>query len=515
MDGARVRARWWANCSPMERGSCDAGGHGQTLPSQPHDRSCPSRGRRTPRGSGVTTPDTRAAVHEPWWLSIREVGAAYRRGGLSPVDLTQALLDRIASFDPAVGTFLTVTGREALRAAAGARDELRSGMDRGPLHGIPIGLKDLIDTAGVRTTAGSRLLANRVPRRDATVVRRLRAAGAVVLGKQAMTEFATGAFRNPTFGATHNPWRLDRVAGGSSAGSAASVAAALALGAIGTDTGGSIRGPAALCGVVGLRPTRGLVPQGGIFPLAPSFDVVGPIARTVDGVRLLHEAMTGLGSDGLRASERPIDGLRVGVLVGEPWARLAPAAAEAVERVTAHLARGGARIVPLVVPGVADAVIARRTVQYAEAAVVHAPWAERRADYDPEVLALLDAGRRLRVEDVAAARQRLRAFRRGVARQLGGLDLVLAATVPCGAWPIDAATTADGEPAKVAAIRLTAPITAAGLTAVSLPAGFDGDGLPVAVQLAGLPGSDALLLTVAEELEGALGVVDRRPPGVG
>ena len=212
-------------------------------------------------------------------LSIAEVARRYRRGGITPVEVTELCLERIARFDGPLRSFITVTDEEARRSARGAWRELRRGVDRGPLHGVPIALKDLVETRGVPTTAGSAVLHGYVPTSDAPVVAALRKAGAVLIGKTNMQEFANGV-PHPDFGQTRNPWTVTRTAGGSSGGSAAAVVARFCYGAIGSDTGGSIRVPASYCGCVGLKPTFGLLPMTGVFPLSWSLDHLGPMART-------------------------------------------------------------------------------------------------------------------------------------------------------------------------------------------------------------------------------------------
>src|SRR5918999_1111124 len=215
-------------------------------------------------------------------ITIAEASDLLRRKQISPVDLTTSCLARIEQLNPTINAFITVMHDSALAQALAAEDEIRAGQWRGPLHGIPIGLKDLIDTAGVKTTCGSALFADRVPAHDAEVVQRLKTAGAVLIGKQNMQEFAYGGTSTSSyFGPVHNPWDVDRIAGGSSGGSAAAVATGMCFGAIGTDTGGSVRQPAAFCGIVGLKPTYGRVSRWGVIAFASSLDQVGPLTRTV------------------------------------------------------------------------------------------------------------------------------------------------------------------------------------------------------------------------------------------
>ena len=227
-------------------------------------------------------------------ITIAEASELIRRKEVSPVELTTACLARIDELNPTINAFITVIHESALAEARAAEAEISAGNWRGPLHGIPIGLKDLIDTAGIKTTCGSALFADRVPTEDAYIVQRLKSAGAVLLGKQNMQEFAYGGTSTSSyFGPVRNPFDTDRIAGGSSGGSAAAVATGLCFGAIGTDTGGSVREPAAFCGIVGLKPTYGRVSVRGVFPLSPSLDHVGPLCRDVRDTALLLQAIAG------------------------------------------------------------------------------------------------------------------------------------------------------------------------------------------------------------------------------
>src|ERR1041385_3633083 len=227
-------------------------------------------------------------------LTIAEASDLLRQKQISPVELTKACLDRIDRLNPTINAFITVMHDSPLADARAAEAEINAGNWRGPLHGIPIGLKDLIDTAGIKTTCGSALFAERVPTEDADIVQRLKAAGAVLIGKQNMQEFAYGGTSTSSyFGPVHNPWDVERIAGGSSGGSAAAVATGMCFGAIGTDTGGSVREPAAFCGIVGLKPTYGLVSTRGVFPLSTSLDHVGPLCRNVTDTALLLQAIAG------------------------------------------------------------------------------------------------------------------------------------------------------------------------------------------------------------------------------
>src|SRR5687767_9885642 len=244
-------------------------------------------------------------------ISIAEASDLLRRKQISPVELTTSCLGRIERLNTTINAFITVMHESALDQAREAEDEIVAGNWRGPLHGIPIGLKDLIDTAGVKTTCASALFADRVPTQDAEIVRRLRNAGAVLIGKQNMQEFAWGGTSTSSyFGPVRNPWDIERIAGGSSGGSAAAVASGMCFAAIGTDTGGSVREPAAFCGIVGLKPTYDRVSTRGVFPLSPSLDHVGPLCRTVTDAGLILQAITGDDRLGPTIETRP----RIGIV---------------------------------------------------------------------------------------------------------------------------------------------------------------------------------------------------------
>lgn len=252
------------------------------------------------------TAQTISSSPTDWTLA--QASEQIRRGKISPVELTRACLARINKLNPQLNAYITVMAEPALAQARALEAEGRTGKWRGPLHGIPIGLKDLFDTAGVKTTCGSAVFASRIPSEDAEVVRRLKAAGAVIVGKHNMHEFAYGATSIPThFGAVHNPWNLDRIAGGSSGGSAAAVAAGMCFGAMGSDTGGSIREPASFCGVSGLKPTYGRVSMRGVVPLSWSLDHVGPICRTAADTALMLEVIAGYDALDTTTSDSPVE----------------------------------------------------------------------------------------------------------------------------------------------------------------------------------------------------------------
>jgi len=468
-----------------------------------------------------------AAATELTDLSLRAASDLLHRRALSPVELADAYLARIERWNPRLNAYLTVTADDARAAARQAEAELTARTDRGPLHGIPLGLKDLLATAGVRTTAGSKILADWIPTEDATVVRRLRAAGAVLLGKCAMTEFATGHPHNPHYGPTRNPWNLAHVPGGSSSGSGVAVAAGLAVAALGSDTACSIRQPAAYCGIVGLRPSQGRVSTAGVVPLARSFDTVGPLARTVEDAALVLAAIAGADPADWAMPPVPVDDYRAaltaglqGVRVGVPrayfWDRLDSDVAAAVEAALGILNRLGAEVRDLDLPGVDEAVEARGLIHSTEAHAYHAAWLDERPDdYGADVRERVSVGRDTTGAALAAAHGRLARFGADVNALLETVDVLAAPTTPTPAWPFDATdVTLNGvaEPYRTAGLRLTVPFTALGGPSLSVPCGFSAAGLPIGLQLAGRRFDEAAVLRVGHAFEQSTDWHRRRPP---
>uniref|UniRef100_UPI003F497DB9 amidase n=1 Tax=Nonomuraea bangladeshensis TaxID=404385 RepID=UPI003F497DB9 len=423
--------------------------------------------------------------------TLSGASSAIGRGELSPVELTEHLLERVAATEPALHAYATVTAEAALARARALAGE----PPRGPLHGIPIGVKDLIDTAGVRTSYGSPRFAGHVPDRDATAVTRLLAAGTVILGKHTTHELAWGGRTDSAcFGPTHNPYRRGRIPGGSSGGSAASVSAGSSLGGLGSDTAGSVRIPAALSGCVGFKPTRGRIPLDGVLPLAPSLDHLGVLARTVDDAALLMDAL----ADPL--TDEPPARPRVGWLGGWFAAVLAPEVRAALDAVRARLEDAGVTVVDVAVPDeplMPEAPLARIV---REAGAYHrAAFAEQPELFGPDVAELmrLPAPPAEQVERQEAALGRIVAALRSALDD--GCDVLACATVPVTAPPIGADTvTVDGRawPVEFVLTRLTAPFNAAGLPAISMPVAL-ADGLPIGLQLAGGPLRDPTVLAAA------------------
>lgn len=417
-----------------------------------------------------------------------------RAGRTSPAELVARALAEAARLDPALNAFVTLDAEGAMAAARRAGEELAAGTDRGPLHGIPVAVKDVVDVAGLPTTLGSRAFPARVPDRDAGSVRRLRAAGAVIIGKAATHELAFGPTGDRAAnGPTRNPYRPDHMSGGSSSGSAVAVAAGIVPLSIGTDTGGSIRIPAALCGVVGLRPTHGTVPVDGVFPVAESLDTVGPLARTIEDCRLLWQVLSGTTA----RTATGMGAVRVGWLDPES---LHPADPAVVKQARDRLAEGGFAVREVTVPRAAELTAGYPTLQGAEAYAVHAERLRTAADhYGTEVRARLEAAGRVRGWEYVRAR----ATRDRARRELfTDYDLLALPTVPIPAPQLDTRELRLGGhtiDVRAALLALTSPWSVLGLPALSVPAGLVG-GRPVGLQLVAPPGAEDLLLTVAQRL---------------
>jgi aspartyl-tRNA(Asn)/glutamyl-tRNA(Gln) amidotransferase subunit A len=460
-------------------------------------------------------------------LSLRAASDLLHRRALAPVELTEAYLARIERWNPHVNAYLTIMAEDARATARRAEAELVARTDRGPLHGIPLGLKDLLATAGVRTSAGSQILADWIPTEDATVVRRLRTAGAVLLGKCAMTEFATGHPHNPHYGPTRNPWNQAHVPGGSSSGSGVAVAGRLAVAALGSDTACSIRQPASYCGVVGLRPSQDRVSTAGVVPLARSFDTVGPLARTVEDAALVLAAIAGADPADWATLPVPLgeyqgaltpglQGVRVGVPRAYFWERLDGEVAATVQTALGVLTQLGAEVQDLDLPGVDEAVAARSLIHSAEAYAYHATWTrERPDDYGATVRARVTRGRDTTGTALVEAQGCLARFGATVNALLQRVDVLAVPTTPTPAWPFDGTdVTLNGvvEPYEAVGLRLTVPFTALGGPSLSVPCGFSATGLPIGLQLAGRRFDEAAVLRVGHAYEQSTDWHRRRPP---
>ena len=462
--------------------------------------------------------------HELHYLTIAEAAPLIRDGRLSPVELTQAYLQRIGEIDGRLDSYVTLLPDRALEQARQAEAEIAAGNYRGPLHGIPIGLKDLYDTAGIRTTAMSRVTPDRIPHEDATTVAKLYDAGVVLLGKLAMHEFALGG---PDFSSlfppARNPWNTEHMPGGSSSGSGAAVAAGLCMGALGSDTGGSIRGPAAMCGIVGIKPTFGRVSNFGVVPLSWSQDHCGPMTWTVEDAAVMLQAIAGYDPkdpttadvpvpDFLAALKDGIDGLKVGV-PREYFYELAPGVDPQVirsaERALETLAEMGAEIRDVNIPHIKYAQTANQVVMMSEAYSFHeANLKSRRQDYGDMVRNRFLLGGLLTAADYNQAVRMRRVIKDEMADALREADVLVTPTYASTAPKIDgyAGSTTLTQPS------FTGPFNVSGLPAVSVPCGLSDDGLPMGLQIVGKPFDEAMALRVAHSYEQTAGFIERRPP---
>jgi len=442
---------------------------------------------------------------------IRHLAAELRARRLSPVELAETALAAIERTRATLNTFITVDAEGALAAARRAEAALASGKARGapgPLCGIPIAHKDLIATKGLRTTAGSRILGEWIPRRDAQVVRALAEAGAVSLGKTNTHEFAFGTTNdNPHYGSTGNPWDPSLTTGGSSGGSAAAVAAGIVPLATGTDTAGSIRIPAALCGAVGLKPTYGLVPTQGIVPLGKTFDTAGPIARTVEDAALGLEALTGVKPEIEKRTS--LKGVRIGVPEHYVFDKVDPEVEAGVRAALDVLVKLGADVRPVRIPELAQWFDIGISIVRPEALAFHSRWFPARAgDYGEDVARSLEAAQRISGAEYLVALERRKAFSRALRRVLDTVDFLAGPTVPMLAFENRLAfqpVAPGGDLPRYALTRLTYPYNLSRLPAISVPCARSKAGLPIGLQLAAGAYEESALLTVALAYETARG----------
>jgi aspartyl-tRNA(Asn)/glutamyl-tRNA(Gln) amidotransferase subunit A len=450
-------------------------------------------------------------------FSIAEAADLLRRKKISPVDLTKSCLARIEQLNPTLNAFISVMHDSALEQAHKAEDEIRAGNWRGPLHGIPIGLKDLIDTAGVKTTCASALFLDRVPTEDAEVVRHLKSAGAVLIGKQNMQEFAYGGTSTSSyFGPVHNPWDLDRIAGGSSGGSAAAVATGMCFGAIGTDTGGSIREPAAFCGIVGLKATYGRVSTRGAFPLSPSLDHVGPLCRNVIDTALMLQAIAGYDRLDTTCADVPIDSYteasnvktkpRIGIVRRPFFDDLDPEIEKAVDEALRQIGTVSSDILEIDLPSTPTA------VQAPEVYAVHSKYFAASPElYGPWIQERLKQAAAVDTVTYILARQELDRVRRFVGEVFSRVDLLVTPTTPVPPITITEAMNMSPEPAGELWLRNTRPLNAYGLPTISIPCGFTRGGLPIGLQISGPHFSEGSLLSFAYAFEQAKPEHSRAP----
>jgi aspartyl-tRNA(Asn)/glutamyl-tRNA(Gln) amidotransferase subunit A len=453
------------------------------------------------------------------FATIAEIARLFRAAKLSPVELTELMLARIERTNPKLNAYITVTD-ELARAQAkraekelGVRGKRKMRTDRGLLHGIPVSLKDNIYTEGIRTTAGSKILRDYFPERDAPVVTQLKQAGAVLLGKTNMHEFAYGVTtNNPHYGPARNPWDTERIPGGSSGGSAAAVAAGLCFGSIGTDTGGSIRIPAALCGIVGLKPGLGRVDVTGVIPLSVTHDCVGPLARAAADAAILFQAIVdggnGKGKGKVRRGSvaRKLSKFRLGI-PREFFFDVISGEVEKSFDVVVRSIRGlGARIKEVFIPLLAQTEKAGNRIAWAEASHYHqqSGWfPSRGAEYAEDVRSRLEMGMKVLAVEYLEAQDQRRSFiaQMREVMEKEAIDALMVPTTPIAAPLIGEETTRvahDDHPTRALLLRLNRPANLAGLPAISVPCGFTVGGLPIGLQFIGAEGDEQVLLEIAD-----------------
>ena len=443
------------------------------------------------------------------WLSIKEAGVLLRQGDIGVVELTQAMLSRIDSLDSKLNSFITVTGELALAQAETAQRELSAGHDRGPLHGIPVAVKDLLATKGIRTTFASRAYADDIPDFDATVVAKLADAGAVLLGKTNLSEGAAdSSSQSSAFGGPGNPWNRDYITGGSSGGSAAAVAAGLAFAAIGSDTAMSIRQPAALCGIVGLKPTFGRVSKQGAMVLSNSMDHLGPMTRSVGDAAMILGAISGHDPDDPHSADvplpdfaapaGPINGVRLAIPRVDFFTGCDPEWAAAAERAIAVLGDQGAVIEEIKLPDLKTLSYCTNLMIGVEAAAYHHRRFEARPDdFGPTLRRVIESGRSHNAVEYVQAQQLRRQLKRGIMAAFQGFDALVLPTTALAACPI----TEDDPGLVRMRARNTLPFNALGWPAISVPCGLAANGLPMGLQIVAQPFDEARMLDIAHAYE--------------
>jgi aspartyl-tRNA(Asn)/glutamyl-tRNA(Gln) amidotransferase subunit A len=443
-------------------------------------------------------------------MTIEEAAAGLRAREWSAHELAQESLRRIREEQPRLNAFITVTEELALERARRADEELARGIERGPLHGIPYAMKDVFDMQGVLTTCGSRIFANRIAENDCGVYEKLSEAGAVPMGKTGLHELAYGITNdNPHFGAVRNPHDVERIAGGSSGGSGAAVASGTVFFALGTDTGGSTRIPAAYCGCVGLKPTAGRISRYGMMPLGFTLDHAGVLTRNPRDAALVLNAIAGFDRrddsssrqpvpDYLPANGRAVNGRRVGVPEKFFNERIAPEVERAFADALRRVESLGARIVPVATPDPTEINVVGRLILLAEAAALMRPYLDRRADFGADVLALLDQGRLISATDYIDAQRLRRMYQRRWAEVWGRADVLFTPTTAIEAPRLGQQKVLAGgveEDVRLASTRLARPFNVLGWPAISIP--MPSAGLPAGLQIVGKPFDEAAVLSVA------------------
>jgi aspartyl-tRNA(Asn)/glutamyl-tRNA(Gln) amidotransferase subunit A len=457
----------------------------------------------------------------PGELAFASIGAVREllaRRELSALELTRLQLERAESI-AGLNAFISVFAESALEEARRRDDGMKRGEGLGLLHGIPVTAKDIVWSKGQRTTSGSRIAKDFVPDRDAPALARLRAEGAVLLGKTNLHEFAYGVSNvNPHYGPARNPWDRNRISGGSSGGSAVALAAGVGYASIGTDTGGSIRIPSSLCGTVGLKPTYGAVPRDGVTPLSWSLDHVGPMARRVEDVALFFAIMAEKTIElTLPAGSSPLEGLRVGLHERHFFENLSPEVDESVRRALFGMEQLGAELVELDIPEIELQAACRNAIAFAEASSYHEEDIKTRPeDYGEDTRELLRLGLLIPATDYIAALRARRRIVRAFRRAFEAIEVLVAPATPSPAPPIGATHLENADELRYGLIRLVGPFNATGFPALALPCGMSRDGRPIGLQIASSPGREAELLRVALAFQESQSSADwsRRRPAV-
>ncbi len=452
-------------------------------------------------------------------LTIAQAAPKLERRELSPVELTEAMLARIAAVNKRLNAYITVCDQQAREAAQAVERLIRAGYYLGPLHGIPIALKDNIYTRGIRTTAGAKILADFVPDEDATVTARLKRAGAIIVGKANMHEFAWGGTTdNPHYGTCRNPWNPERFPAGSSGGSGAAVAARTCLGALGTDTGGSIRLPSAVNGIVGIRPTIGRVSNYNVVPLAWTMDTVSPMTRTVEDCLTMFEVVAGHDPLDAHSAQVPVAdyraelgrgmrGLRIGLIRDYSLTHVQKAVGDAVRSALKAMERLGAQVEEIAMPSIHGNISAQLTIESCEPSTYHQEWLRARPqDYGEDVRTLLEMGEMYLATHYLQAQRYRSVLRKEFLAGFKQVDVFVTPTLPFTATPCGATEVVienDRKEDMLSAImQFTGVPSLAGLPALSLPVGFDPDGMPVGMQIIGRPFDEGTLFRIGHAYQG-------------
>lgn len=460
---------------------------------------------------------TSATLH---YLSISETARLLRSGEVSPLEITQAYLDRISALNDHLGAYISVTADHALAQAQQAESDMQAGNHKGALHGIPVAVKDIIHTRGILTSAGSKVLADFVPDEDSTIIHRLRAAGAVLLGKLNLSEFAIGGTIDHPFGTPRNPWNTNHTAGGSSSGSGVAAAGGLCAGALGSDTGGSVRGPAGFCDIVGLRPTYGRVTRHGVIPMCWSMDTIGPMTRTVEDCAIMLNAIAGSDPNDPTSSRAPVPDYTASLNDGVSGIRIAlptemfdfdgldAEVRQSVMTAVGVLEEQGADVEQISLPISASSGGVFIAIADVDAAAYHSRWLSKRGDdYDWSTRVRLESAAITPAWAYLRAQRARELIRSEMQTALDRFDVIIMPTGPVAAPTIVASTGRPGGYYQgrmdLGRRRYTSPAALAGLPALSVPCGFSDTGLPIGMQIIGKAFNEATLFSVGKAYESA------------